>query len=169
MNSIHRILRGVTGAAVLASIFTVAACGPQPGEPSSSESASATAQPPCDGAVLHARTDSTQCNSDMQLEQVEQDQWCCPDGTTSSTTSTTTTDVPCGSALEPSAPDAAPAPTCTYRHISSICAGCGIGCTQPFFEDCLSHSCASKINMISNSTTGDCVVVCVVPATGEQP
>lgn len=155
------------GSVLFASIAAVVACGPQSGEaPSLAESLPADVKPPCDGAELHQRIAYTQCSADMKTQQVEQDNWCCPDKTMPTTTTVVgTTDVACGSAIA----QQAGATACTYRHVSSICAGCGIGCTQPFFEDCVAHSCAPKINMITDSKTGDCVVVCVVPATGEQP
>lgn len=162
-----RLNKLFVGTILFASIAAAVACGPQSGEPtSSSESLPADIKPPCDGAVLHQRIDYTQCGTDMKLEQVEQDNWCCPDNSAPTTTTVVgATDVACGSAIA----QQAGATACTYRHISTICAGCGIDCTKPFFEDCLANSCASKINMIADSKTGDCVVVCVDPATGNQP
>jgi hypothetical protein len=56
----------------------------------------AAAQPPCDGAVLHDRSAYTTCGSDGYLAQMEQDSWCCPDGTKPITqTVVSATDTPC--------------------------------------------------------------------------
>jgi hypothetical protein len=50
---------------------------------------------PCEDAVLHSRQAYSQCASGL-VTQMEEDSWCCPDGTTPTTTSTlNVTEVPC--------------------------------------------------------------------------
>jgi hypothetical protein len=73
-----------------------------PSASASSADLPAAVQAPCDGAVLHDRNPYTVCSSGGNLVDMEDDMWCCPDGSTPTThTVVDTTETPCG----PAAPD----------------------------------------------------------------
>jgi hypothetical protein len=129
-------IHSVVLATLLASTF-VAACNV---ESSDSTGGGLTPTPgvtvPCLDAVLHSRQPYTACVAGL-VTNMEQDNWCCPDGTMPTTDSSLgSTDVSCGDAGSPADGGEQVAPTASDAGASngqggSIGAGAGWSCCAP--------------------------------------
>jgi len=117
----------------------------------------AAVKPPCDGAVLHDRNPYSTCSSGGNVTQMEDDTWCCPDGTKPTThTVVEVTDTPCGGTIaaggDGGTSDAAPAcgskgSTCD----STVCTG-NARCTTKY-GGCV---CATTVQQNCGATSSSC-------------